>query len=90
MARRARIESGSGGGYTAHTWNNRTGEHAYELVPMGNGEHLAVWPQYDGPDFDGYYAVGPDGVVRSSDGQEYAEYRAARSRFWDGVAARVA
>jgi len=82
MQRQARIESSSGGAYTAHTWNNRTGEHAHELVPMDNGEHLAVWPQHDGPDFDGYYAVGPDGVVRGSDRQEYNEYRSARFRVW--------
>ena len=51
------------------TWNWRTGTHTYK-----KGK---VWPQYDGPDFDGYFkAVEVDGklVAVESTLEEYETY----------------
>lgn len=58
------------------TWSIRTGHHVYPAVQMPDGRIRAVWGQWDGPDFDGYYtqevgAARPERTNRA----DYEAYR---------------
>jgi len=59
-------------------WNIRTGWHGYLCVLMPDGELRAVWMEFDGPQFLGYYTAGPNVERRKTDRADYEEYRRRR------------
>ncbi len=58
------------------TFNIRTGWHVIPCAPLA-GLWLAVWPEWDGPDFEGYFAKGPgEDRKRRATEDEYRAYKA--------------
>ncbi|MCS7256460.1 MAG: hypothetical protein RMJ05_11865 [Thermomicrobium sp.] len=56
-------------------FNWRTGWHVYECVEMPDGQVRAVYREWDGPDFLGYFTEGPDIPKRRTTYEDYQEYQ---------------
>lgn len=55
-------------------FNFRTGRHTYKAVQMPDGRMRAVWPEWDGPEFAGYYTKAVDATRERTGRADYLTY----------------